>query len=189
MSSTTNLITVPGDDDVQLQDLLNWALTISWCSRAIVDVFYDDTISEQPDPGLNYLVLDGGNLTTPVDPDSSTDYWYYTKMFPLVSGIETITKATFVMDATTYGLATITGETTVNSGLNWYTWYDTGEIGSGTEYPSGFLNRSALEKTAPTDFVAGQEAQIRIKITTDANGFGGHVNYVAFLTDPDLFKS
>ena len=188
MSSITSLITVPGDDDIQLQDLLNWALTLSWCSRAIIDVFYDSTIQIVP-PAGERLILSAGELTTPGSAAALTDYWYYSKNFTLVSGIQTLDKATFTIDATKYGDAGITAETTVNSGINWYKWYDTGEISTGGDYPDGFLNRSNLEKTAPINFIAGQNAQVRIKITTDAHGFGGHINYVALLTNPDLFAT
>ncbi len=180
MASNTGLITIPGDDDVQLQDLLNSALTISWCSYAIIDVFYDDLIQ---DPSTT-LVLNAGELTTPSGAAINTDYWYYCDSFNLG---EYVTKATLMSSATTYGLGEITIETTVDGGTNWYKWYDTAQAGSGPDYPSGFLNMSTLEKVAPTHFVSGQEAQIRIKIHTDNDGFGGYVNYVAFLTDPNLF--
>jgi len=187
MGSTTTvsgLITVPGDDDVQLQDLLNWALTISWCSNAIIDVFYDDLIQ---DPSTT-LVLNAGELTTPPAAGSNTDYWYYTDSFPILSGIETFDKTTFGLDATTYGLGEISAETTYDAGANWFKWYDTAQIGSGADYPDGYLNMSSLEKSN-ADYTTGQEAQVRVKIHTDASGFGGYCNYVAVLIDPDLFAT
>lgn len=185
MGSVTSLITIPGDDDIQLQDLLNWALTISWCSNAVIDVFYDDLIQ---DTGSTTLVLTAGDLTTPPSASTNTDYWYYTDSFPILSGVETFGKSTYGIDATTYGLAEITAETTYDGGNNWFKWYDTSQIGSGDDYPDGYLDMSSNEKT-DSDFTAGQEVQVRIKIHTDASGFGGFVNYVACLTDPDLFAT
>jgi len=188
MSSYTSLVTVPGDDDVQLQDLLNRALTISWCSNAIIDVFYDDLIFDTTVSGVtNWLTLNAGDLTTPSSASPNTDYWYYTKSFAILSGIETFNKSTFSISATTYGLGEISAETTYDGGANWFKWYDTAQIGSGADYPDGFLNMSSLEKTS-SDFTAGQEVQVRIKIHTDANGFGGYCNYVMTLIDPDLFS-
>ena len=184
MGSVTSLITVPGDDDVQLQDLLNWALTISWCSNAIIDVFYDDLIQ---DPSTT-LVLNAGELTTPTGASANTDYWYYTDSFPILSGVETFAKSTYGINATTYGLGEISAETTYDGGSNWFKWYDTAQIGSGADYPDGYLNMSSLEKTS-SDFTAGQEAQVRIKLHTDASGFGGYCNYVVCLMDPDLFNT
>lgn len=189
MASVTSLITVPGDDDVQLQDLLNWALTISWCSKAIIDVFYDDAIQDTSVSGVvNYLTLNAGELVVPDGASTNTDYWYYTDSFAILSGVETFAKTTFGIDATTYGLGEIKAETTYDGGSNWFKWYDTAQIGSGADYPNGYLDMSGNEKTAPTDFTGGQEIQVRVRIKTDASGFGGYVNYIACLTDPDLFN-
>jgi hypothetical protein len=72
MSSTTNLLTVPGDDDVDLQTLKNFALTVSWASKAILEVFYDEVLRHESAPGD--LVVNGGELTTPVTAAALTSY-------------------------------------------------------------------------------------------------------------------
>ena len=41
MGSATGLITIPGDDDIDLATLQNFALSISWCSRAVLEVFLE----------------------------------------------------------------------------------------------------------------------------------------------------
>ena len=135
------------------------------------------------------MVLNAGDLTTPDSATPNTDYWYYTDSFPILSGVETFAKTTFGISATTYGLGEISAETTYDGGANWFKWYDTAQIGTGTDYPNGYLDMSGLEKVSPTDFTGGQETQVKIKIRTDASGFGGYVNYVACLMDPDLFKT
>ena len=185
MSSTTNLLTVPGDDDVDLQTLKNFALTVSWASKAILEVFYDEVLRHESAPGD--LVVNGGELTTPVTAAALTSYTWGSKYFPLVSGAESLTKATMDIGATTYGLGGVKVESTLNSGLNWYTWYDTDTAGTGTDYPDGFLDRSKIEKTADTVLTSGQTAALKVTITTDSSGFGGAVDYIALLTDPDLF--
>jgi len=189
---STNIITVPGDDNVELEDLKNWALTISWCSKAIIDVFTDDSISDKTDPGIEYLTLNAGEIKTLTAADPSTDYWYYSDKFLLATGSGLLTKTTFDMEATTYG-GDIVAETTVCSGNSWYTWYDTtwaymdDPEDIPADFPNGFLDRRKLEKTSPA-FQEGREAQVRIKIKTNGSGFGGYVDYVAFLTNPDLFE-
>ena len=182
MGSVTTLLYVPGDDEIELQSILNWFLTISWASYCYVDVFQDTEIQLS---GLTTLELDAGELVTPYGATPSTDYWYYTDNFYIASG--QALKATFMTDAETFGTARIVMDTTMNSGINWYTWYDTGDIGSGADYPNGYLDRSGLEKVDTTDFIGGSNIQLRVKITTDGAGQGGEVKYIALLTDPDLF--
>ena len=177
----TNFITVPGDDDVQLKDLQNWALTISWCSNAIIDVFYNADLQNTASTTLR---LFRGELTTPETADPDTDYWYYTEPFVLTSGVSMVEKATFTMNASQYAPDVhIYAQTSVNADAeipDWFTWYDTNEV------PANY--RCGTEKIAPDDFVSGQVGQVRICIHTNDDGVGGEVNYYAFLTDPDLFK-
>lgn len=209
MSSTTPLFTVPGDDDIDLKVLQNFVLSISWCSKAILEVFYNDslmgventdyTLGQQDVEGSmvseRNAVLYGGQLTVPKDNAGNTDgdaysntpYVWYSKQFPLVSGTDMLTKATFTTETSPYGLAAIKVEATLNSGLDWYTWYDTGTAGGGYGYPNGYLDNSGLERVDGADLVSGQNAQLKVTITTDGSGWGGQVDYVALLTDPDLF--
>tara|TARA_Y100000310_G_scaffold339537_1_gene432515 strand:- start:643 stop:912 length:270 start_codon:yes stop_codon:yes gene_type:complete len=72
--STTNLIITPGDDDIDLKNLQSFALTVSWCSKAILEVFYDDHLTGVS--GIDYTGLAGdeeeaviyaGQLTVPKD--------------------------------------------------------------------------------------------------------------------------
>ncbi len=72
--STTNLIITPGDDDIDLKNLQSFALTVSWCSKAILEVFYDNHLTGVS--GIDYTSLAGdeeeaviyaGQLTVPKD--------------------------------------------------------------------------------------------------------------------------
>ena len=200
MSSVTPLITVPGDDDVDLKVLQNFMLTLSWASRGILEVFYDkelwgvDGTDYNLEAGEEKLILDTRLLSVPKDDEgttggskANTSYVWYSKIFTFTEDSEFITKATILTKGTTYGLANIKLETSIDYGVNWYTWYNTAELGTGDEYPNGYLDLTGIEKSSPDEFSSGQFAQIKITITTDANGWGGSVDYVAFLTDPDLF--
>ena len=76
--SATGLITIPGDDDIDLATLQSFALSISWCSRAILEVFYGDELTgvEGTDydlvAGEEHLVLAGGQLQVPKDDIGNT---------------------------------------------------------------------------------------------------------------------
>jgi len=73
MGSATGLITIPGDDDIDLATLQNFALSISWCSRAVLEVFANDELTgvESVDYTLlsteKDLVMAGGQLQVPKD--------------------------------------------------------------------------------------------------------------------------
>lgn len=210
MGAETGLITTPGDDDIDLQTLKTFALNISWCSKALLEVFYDTSLAGVL--GVDYTlegdeaeaILYAGQLTVPKDDvggngqsggdsQASQKYVWYSKQVPMVSGADEMTKLTFIAAADPYGLADIKIESTVSSGVGntpWFTWYDTSLTGTTNEYPDpGFLNRSRLEYTSGAgDFTGGQNAQLKITITTDPLGWGGSVDYVALFTDPNLFE-
>ena len=205
--SATGLITIPGDDDIDLATLQSFALSISWCSRAILEVFYGDELTgvEGTDydlvAGEEHLVLAGGQLQVPKDDigntqgdsQANTKYVWYSKQIVLVSGVEpNITKAMFQAKTEQWGVgAEIEFETTINANdaaPDWFKWYDTGTVGTGYGYADGFLNYSNLEvdSTGP-NLTAGTTAQIKASIITDSYGWGGLIDYVAVLTDPDLW--
>lgn len=203
--SITDLIINP-EEDKKLIELQNWAMSTSWCSRAILETFNNitETITFET---ANTLVIDEYNrASTPEGASPSTPYTFLSKIYDFTpdelseqaSKSITSTKWTMQIDEEHYGNATVKMEFCTNPGdidKLWFTWYDTGTSGSTLlEYfPNGYLDYSRMEVLAYEGDVFGigilptTTVQIRLTITTDSEGNGGYVNYFALLADPDLF--
>lgn len=194
--SNTPMINTPGDDDVQLFLLQNWALSISWCSRAILDTFYDDTMLLEESRTL--IINENGELVPPATLALET-YEAYSDIFDfttLSSGLTPSDQYTFVVDADTYGLGAIRIEISTNALdplPDWFVWYDTNIVGAGEGFPNGFLDLSNVPKNAGDEdpfgnpLTSGLYLQLHFSITNDAEGYGGYINYYGIVANPNLY--
>lgn len=194
-SNPTDFITAEQTD--QIYALRDWATTISWCSRAILETYLDD--SEIDVGASDAYDLSSGVLLISGTAAPSTAYVYYSKEYDIASIAGQSTDSgqySFYASTIQQGSGNIKIEVSINSG-DWWPWLDTSRAAAGDQVSlNSYLDRSATEYTAgDVDSVTGYTLasgisfQVRTTITTDGDGFGGYVDYHAFLADPDLYEA
>jgi len=192
--------------DPKVGELQNWAMSTSWCSRAIIETFQNfETV--QVFATSNSLVIDEYNRATiPDNATANTSYILYSKIYSFqpdelsedASYSISTTKWSMQIEETRYGNANVKMEFCTNPGdidKIWFTWYDTATQGSTLlkYFPNGYLDYSRLEILAYEGDVFGNgllptnSVQVRLTITTDSESNGGYIDYFALLGDPDLF--
>jgi hypothetical protein len=206
--SITNLIIFKYEDP-KLIELQNWALSTTWCSRAIIETFSNIKFLQTYKENSTLIVDDYYRLTVPSNAAPNTTYSMITNVYSfipdneneIISASINSTKWTLQIGAKRYGTDDIIRmQFCTNPGDSnplWFTWYDTSITGETVlpQFSSGFLDYSKLEMKAYDADVLGVgilptfRVQVLLSITTDSNGKGGYIDYFALLADPDVYTS
>lgn len=203
--SITDLI-INKTEDTKLVELRNWALATSWCSRAIIETFQTTDNLEIYKDNTTLIIDEYNRARTPENALPNTAYTLYSKVY--IFNTDELAEEAAVSIASTkwtmqikeerYGNANVKMELCTNPGSSdeiWFTWYDTSTKGSTLlkYFPNGYLDYSRLEMMAYQGDVFGKgllptnAVQVRLTITTDAQGNGGYIEYFVLLADPNLF--
>lgn len=188
-TSITDLIKSVEDVDEQLNKLIDWANSISWCSRSVLDTFqtYDLII-----PSSSLILNEYHRLTIPDNPVTNHEYVAHTPLITFepdrlgeqvpLEAMSTRWSAQYKI--VTYGEASVKIEFSTNQEItNWFTLYDNSDINNITDKSySEILAKSDLNGVYPTNNV-----KIRYTIITDSLGRGGYIEYFALLGNPSLF--
>ena len=181
---------IVADQDVQIFALRDWATTVSWCSRAILETFETEDEWDQ-DNTDDEITISNGILTVSSSAAASSTYVWESKLYDIdeISGQTDLSGKYSLYASVTplVGGGDIKIEVNPNhgEGADWWTWYDS----------ANSINRNGEEFLAGADdgngniLVSGINFKVRITFTTDSNGDAGYIDYYAFLADPDLFST
>jgi len=203
--SITDLI-INKAEDPKLIELQNWAMSTSWCSRAIIETFNEFQTVNTFETATTLLIDEYNRATTPENALANTAYTLYSKIYTFetdelseqANKSIASTKWSMQIDEKRFGNANVKMEFCTNPGdvdKIWFVWYDTATQGSTLldNFPNGYLDYSRKEILAYEEDAFGNgilptnSVQVRLTITTDSEGNGGYINYFALLTDPNLF--
>jgi hypothetical protein len=203
--SITDLI-INEAEDPKLIELQNWAMSTSWCSRAIIETFKEFQTVNTFETATTLLIDEYNRAITPETALPNTAYTLYSKIYIFetdelseqASKSIASTKWSMQIDEKRFGNANVKMEFCTNPGdvdKIWFVWYDTATQGSTLldNFPNGYLDYSRKEILAYEGDAFGNgilptnSVQVRLTITTDSEGNGGYINYFALLADPDLF--